>query len=274
MHKYLVMNLAINETSALPIGIRICDFNIGLYASKKISEVPALMALVNYTLFKYSSYESEELEDIETLLEEHDFKTRYDSWEISGDSFYVLGFKEITKDEFELLQKLDLLTVVDEYNYHHKLLSNHGEHKYDEYFKNFNESKEQEILKQFKDIAFNLKSDAPLNSTFAQDVIELLTTYKFGTALEPIDSTHSDTRNRFYFSHTLEGNFASRAIQVIISNYKETGVKNPYSVIEPLNLEIMLEDEQCFDDEYANLVVECEYVFNLIKTDLYTNTFE
>lgn len=274
MHNYLMMNLAINETSALPIGIRICDFNIGLYASKKISEVPALMALVNYTLFKYSSYESEELEDIETLLEEHDFKTRYDSWEISGDSFYVLGFKEITKDEFELLQKLDLLTVVDEYNYHHKLLSNHGEHKYDEYFKNFNESKEQEILKQFKDIAFNLKSDAPLNSTFAQDVIELLTTYKFGTALEPIDSTHSDTRNRFYFSHTLEGNFASRAIQVIISNYKETGVKNPYSVIEPLNLEIMLEDEQCFDDEYANLVVECEYVFNLIKTDLYTNTFE
>ena len=274
MHKYLMMNLAINETSALPIGIRSCDFNIGLYASKKISEVPALMALVNYTLFKYSSYESEELEDIKTLLEEHDFKTRYDSWEISGDSFYVLGFKEITKDEFELLQKLDLLTVVDEYNYHHKLLSNHGEHKYDEYFKNFNESKEQEILKQFKDIAFNLKSDAPLNSTFAQDVIELLTTYKFGTALEPIDSTHSDTRNRFYFSHTLEGNFASRAIQVIISNYKETGVKNPYSVIEPLNLEIMLEDEQCFDDEYANLVVECEYVFNLIKTDLYTNTFE
>ena len=226
------------------------------------------------TLFKYSSYESEELEDIETLLEEHDFKTRYDSWEISGDSFYVLGFKEITKDEFELLQKLDLLTVVDEYNYHHKLLSNHGEHKYDEYFKNFNESKEQEILKQFKDIAFNLKSDAPLNSTFAQDVIELLTTYKFGTALEPIDSTHSDTRNRSYFSHTLEGDFASGAIQVIISNYKETGVKNPYSVIEPLNLEIMLEDEQCFDDEYANLVVECEYVFNLIKTDLYTNTFE
>ncbi len=274
MHKYLMMNLAINETSALPIGIRICDFNIGLYASKKISEVPALMALVNYTLFKYSSYESEELEDIETLLEEHDFKTRYDSWEISGDSFYVLGFKEITKDEFELLQKLDLLTVVDEYNYHHKLLSNHGEHNFDEYFKNFNESKEQEILKQFKDIAFNLKSDAPLNSTFAQDVIELLTTYKFGTALEPIDSTHSDTRNRFYFSHTLEGDFASGAIQVIISNYKETGVKNPYSVIEPLNLEIMLEDEQCFDDEYANLVVECEYVFNLIKTDLYTNTFE
>ena len=40
MHKYLMMNLAINETSALPIGIRICDFNIGLYASKKISEVP------------------------------------------------------------------------------------------------------------------------------------------------------------------------------------------------------------------------------------------
>ncbi len=274
MHKYLMMNLAINETSALPIGIRICDFNIGLYASKKISEVPALMALVNYTLFKYSSYESEELEDIETLLEEHDFKTRYDSWEISGDSFYVLGFKEITKDEFELLQKLDLLTVVDEYNYHHKLLSNHGEHNFDEYFKNFNESKEQEILKQFKDIAFNLKSDAPLNSTFAQDVIELLTTYKFGTALEPIDSTHSDTRNRSYFSHTLEGDFASGAIQVIISNYKETGVKNPYSVIEPLNLEIMLEDEQCFDDEYASLVVECEYVFNLIKTDLYTNTFE
>ncbi|WP_430598704.1 hypothetical protein [Acinetobacter baumannii] len=274
MHKYLMMNLAINETSALPIGIRICDFNIGLYASKKISEVPALMALVNYTLFKYSSYESEELEDIKTLLEEHDFKTRYDSWEISGDSFYVLGFKEITKDEFELLQKLDLLTVVDEYNYHHKLLSNHGEHNFDEYFKNFNESKEQEILKQFKDIVFNLKSDAPLNSTFAQDVIELLTTYKFGTALEPIDSTHSDTRNRSYFSHTLEGDFASGAIQVIISNYKETGVKNPYSVIEPLNLEIMLEDEQCFDDEYASLVVECEYVFNLIKTDLYTNTFE
>lgn len=274
MHKYLMMNLAINETSALPIGISICDFNIGLYASKKISEVPALMALVNYTLFKYSSYESEELEDIKTLLEEHDFKTRYDSWEISGDSFYVLGFKEITKDEFELLQKLDLLTVVDEYNYHHKLLSNHGEHNFDEYFKNFNESKEQEILKQFKDIAFNLKSDAPLNSTFAQDVIELLTTYKFGTALEPIDSTHSDTRNRSYFSHTLEGDFASGAIQVIISNYKETGVKNPYSVIEPLNLEIMLEDEQCFDDEYASLVVECEYVFNLIKTDLYTNTFE
>mgnify|MGYP000013432168 FL=1 len=274
MYKYLMMNLAINETSALPIGIRICDFNIGLYVSKKISEVPALMAFVNYTLFKYSSYESEELEDIKTLLEEHDFKTRYDSWEISGDSFYVLGFKEITKDEFELLQKLDLLTVVDEYNYHHKLLSNHGEHNFDEYFKNFNESKEQEILKQFKDIAFNLKSDAPLNSTFAQDVIELLTTYKFGTALEPIDSTHSDTRNRSYFSHTLEGDFASGAIQVIISNYKETGVKNPYSVIEPLNLEIMLEDEQCFDDEYASLVVECEYVFNLIKTDLYTNTFE
>ena len=49
MHKYLMMNLAINETSALPIGIRICDFNIGLYGSKKISEVPALMALVNYT---------------------------------------------------------------------------------------------------------------------------------------------------------------------------------------------------------------------------------
>ena len=45
-------------------------------------------------------------------------------------------------------------------------------------------------------------------------------------------------------------------------------------MIEPLNLEIMLEDEQCFDDEYASLVVECEYVFNLIKTDLYTNTFE
>ena len=64
MYKYLMMNLAINETSALPIGIRICDFNIGLYGSKKISEVPALMALVNYTLFKYSSYESEELEDI------------------------------------------------------------------------------------------------------------------------------------------------------------------------------------------------------------------
>lgn len=49
MYKYLMMNLAINETSALPIGIRICDFNIGLYGSKKISEVPALMALVNYT---------------------------------------------------------------------------------------------------------------------------------------------------------------------------------------------------------------------------------
>ena len=274
MYKYLMMNLAINETSALPIGIRICDFNIGLYVSKKISEVPALMAFVNYTLFKYSSYESEELEDIKTLLEEHDFKTRYDSWEISGDSFYVLGFKEITKDEFELLQKLDLLTVVDEYNYHHKLLSSHGEHKFDEYFKDFNESKEQEILKRFKDIAFNLKTDDSLNTVFAQDVIELLTTYKFGTALEPIDSTHSDTRNRFYFSHTLEGDFASGAIQVIISNYKETGVKNPYSVIEPLNLEIMLEDEQCFDDEYASLVVECEYVFNLIKTDLYTNTFE
>ncbi|PSD34452.1 hypothetical protein C7E16_15075 [Acinetobacter radioresistens] len=54
MYKYLMMNLAINETSALPIGIRICDFNIGLYVSKKISEVPALMAFVNYTLFKYS----------------------------------------------------------------------------------------------------------------------------------------------------------------------------------------------------------------------------
>ena len=61
MYKYLMMNLAINETSALPIGIRICDFNIGLYVSKKISEVPALMAFVNYTLFKYSSYESEEV---------------------------------------------------------------------------------------------------------------------------------------------------------------------------------------------------------------------
>ncbi|AWL27348.1 hypothetical protein DJ533_01365 (plasmid) [Acinetobacter defluvii] len=274
MYKYLMMNLAINETSALPIGIRICDFNIGLYVSKKISEVPVLMAFVNYTLFKYSSYESEELEDIKTLLEEHDFKTRYDSWEISGDSFYVLGFKEITKDEFELLQKLDLLTVVDEYNYHHKLLSSHGEHKFDEYFKDFNESKEQEILKRFKDIAFNLKTDDSLNTVFAQDVIELLTTYKFGTALELIDSNHSDIRNRFYYSHTLEGDFASGAIQVIISNYKETGVKEPYTVVEPLNIEIMLEEEQCFDDEYANLLTECQYVLNLIKTDLYTNTFE
>ena len=84
MYKYLMMNLAINETSALPIGIRICDFNIGLYVSKKISEVPALMAFVNYTLFKYSSYESGELEDIKTLLEEHDFKTRYDSLNRTG----------------------------------------------------------------------------------------------------------------------------------------------------------------------------------------------
>lgn len=106
MHKYLMMNLAINETSALPIGIRICDFNIGLYASKKISEVPALMALVNYTLFKYSSYESEELEDIETLLEEHDFKTRYDSWEISGDSFYVLDLKKLQKTSLNYCKNL------------------------------------------------------------------------------------------------------------------------------------------------------------------------
>lgn len=138
----------------------------------------------------------------------------------------------------------------------------------------FNESKEQEILKRFKDIAFNLKTDDSLNTVFAQDVIELLTTYKFGTALELIDSNHSDIRNRFYYSHTLEGDFASGAIQVIISNYKETGVKEPYTVVEPLNIEIMLEEEQCFDDEYANLLTECQYVLNLIKTDLYTNTFE
>ncbi len=59
-------------------------------------------------------------------------------------TFWVL--KKLQKSEFELLQKLDLLTVVDEYNYHHKLLSNHGEHKFDEYFKNFNESKEQRNL--------------------------------------------------------------------------------------------------------------------------------
>lgn len=99
-------------------------------------------------------------------------------------------------------------------------------------------------------------------------------TEKFGTALELIDSNHSDIRNRFYYSHTLEGDFASGAIQVIISNYKETGVKEPYTVVEPLNIEIMLEEEQCFDDEYANLLTECQYVLNLIKTDLYTNTFE
>lgn len=274
MYKYLMMNLAINETSALPIGIRISDFNIGLYGSKKLSEVPALMSLVNYTLFKYSSYELEELEDIETLLDEHDFKTRYDSWTITGDSFYILGFKEITKAQFDLLQKLDLLTAVDEHNYQNAFLSANGEYKFDHYFKDFNESKEQEILKKFKKIAFNLKSDAHLNSTFAQDVIELLTTYKFGTALEPIDSNHSDIRNRFYFSHTLEGDFASGAIQVIISNYKETGVQEPYTLIEPLNIEIMLEEEQCFDDEYENLLTECQYVLNLIKTDLYANTFE
>ena len=45
-------------------------------------------------------------------------------------------------------------------------------------------------------------------------------------------------------------------------------------MVEPLNIEIMLEEEQCFDDEYANLLTECQYVLNLIKTDLYTNTFE
>lgn len=269
-----MMMLAINETSALPIGIRISELNIGLHSSKKLSEVPALMSLINYTLFKYSSYEREELEDIETLLEEHDFKTRYDCWEISGDSFYILGFKELTKDEFELLQKLELLTVADEYNYQNKLLMSTGELNFDNYFKDFNESKEQEVLKQFKEIAFNLKSDCKFNSVLHEDIIDLLSLYKFGSSLEQICSTHSDIKNRSYFSHTIEGNYGSNEIQVIISNYKETGVNNSYTVVEPLNIEIMIDDKQCLDDDVANLVSECEYVFNLIKTDLYANTFE
>lgn len=265
--------LAINQTSALPIGIRISDLNIGLYTSKKLSEVPALVSLINHTLFEYSSYEQEELEDIATLLEEHDFKTCYDSWKISDDSFYVLGFKEVSEESFELLKKLDLVSVLDEYNHHNAFLSANGEHKLDHYFKDFNEAKEQEILNQFKAIAFNLQSDTLLNTTFSQDIVDLLSLYKFGTSLEQVSSTHSDIKNRMYFTHTLEGDYATGFIQVIISSYKETGVQDKYEVVEPLNIEIMVNEEQCFGDEYANIVRECEYVLSLIKTDLYANTF-
>lgn len=273
MYKYLLIMLSINQTSALPIGIRISDFNIGLYGSKKLSEVPALVSLINYTLFKYSSYEREELEDIATLLDEHDFKTRYDSWQISEDSFYVLGFKEVSKENFELLRQLDLLNVADEYNYQNAFLSANGKHKIDEYFKDFNVSKEQEILNQFKAIAFSLNSDAKLDSEFFNNVIEILSLYKFGTALEEICTVNQIEKSRSYHSHTLEVEYGGCSIQVIFSNYKERGIKENYVVVEPINIEIMVNDEQCNDIDLSKILSECEYTLNLIKTDLYANTY-
>ena len=265
--------LAINQTSALPIGIRISDFNIGLYGSKNLSEVPALTSLINYTLFKYSSYEHEELEDIATLLDEHDFKTLYDSWEISDDSFYILGFKEVSKENFDLLKKLDLVAVADEYNYQNAFLSANGDHKFDEYFKNFNELKAQEILKCFKEVAFNLNSDAKLDSEFCNNVIDILSLYKFGTALEEIYIVNDFEKSRTCHSHTLEGEYSGNDIKVIFFNYKERGINEHYEVIEPMNIEIMVNDEQCNHDDLSKILSECEYILNLIKTDLYANTY-
>lgn len=271
MFKYILVMMSVNETPTLPIAIQLSDFNTGYYDTSEFSEIPALLAILNYTLFKYSPFDDDDFNDVDYFFLNYDFECKTDSWSINGNEYRYHSIKEISFDDFRKLNSLNLLSLVNPFNYEGKYLTKDGCYKFDDYMSSLANSFKNQIINDFKKVAFDLSHTENLVKTNAIEISDLLSSYPFGSTLEHIDTVANDDGSRSYNSFTLEGCFCSKEIQLIFSNYTTQHKNREFSLILPLDFEIMINDEVMEDDE---VLQHYGYMVNLIKTDLYKNTFK
>lgn len=275
MFKYILVMMSVNDTPTLPIALKINDLNTGYHDSTEISDINALVALVNYTLFKYSELADDEvLNGADHLFTSYGFACNFDTWIIDGNEFRYHSMREITADEFNLLNSLKLLSLVDPFNYEEIFLSKGGVYKFDDYMSSLSSGFKQQIVQDFKNIAFNLTQNIHPDLAYVIDIADLLSSYNFGQKLELINIVNKDLKSRSYNSYTLEESFCGNDFQLVFSNYTTQHFNQSHLTIEPLNFEIIINDEVMQDTQISDVMLNYGYIINLIKTDLYRNTFE
>lgn len=265
--------MSVNDTPTLPIAIQLGDFNTGYYDTTDLKEIPALISLINFTLFKYSEFDDYSINDVDYFVINYDFKCNHDTWCIDGNEFRYHRMSEISFDDFRKLNSLNLLSLVNPFNYEGKYLTHSGIYKFEDYMDSLSHSMKCQLVKDFKKIAFDLNHKSKMIEPFEQHVGELIATYNFGQKLEHVETVNSDSKSRSYNSFTLESSFSGDDVQLVFSNYTSQVIGQTYCSIEPLYFEILLNGDPINCKELAKFNEHYGYMIDMIKTDLYKNTF-
>lgn len=274
MYKYILVMMSVNDTPTLPVAIQLSDFNTGYYDTTDVSEIPALLAFINYTLFKYSPFDDDDLNDVDYFFINYNFDCHSDTWIIDRNEYRYHNIKEITYEEFQKLNSLNLLGIVNPFNYEGKYLTKNGSYKFNDYMSSLTTSFKNQFVKDFKKVAFDLNSKDHLDNLHAINIADLLSSYNFGSCLENICTVNKNDGSRLYKSYTLDGSFSGDDIQLVFSNYVTVNGVQEYTSIEPINFEILINDEEIDNTELDEIVNHYGYMINIIKTDLYKNTFK
>lgn len=275
MNKYLLLNLTCNNQQILPIGIIVNDMNAGFYHGTEISNFPALMSLLNFSVFEYESFDDIEDDSLDVFLINYNFNVLSDSWSISDSKFRYLSITEVSKEEFTLLQKIGMVSVADQFNYCNKYFANSEPYKFEEYWYNFSKSIYTEILEDYKGIVFNLVKHSRVPFSVSDIFCDLLSTYTYSKKLEVIDSCSVDGKWRTYNRFELTYSVAGIDYTLGFFNYTiSKGDTNELISIEPMHIEFLIESDEVEDSLRHKLVSHLSYELQIICTDLYRNTYE
>lgn len=275
MQKYILFHFSVNGVPSTPVCMGINDLNVGAYSAKKISEIPALLAFLNYTLFNYENFDHSDYDDAQDLLEQHNGRFSLNHWSISDSSFTFQKMTELAKEDVAVFRKYPFIQFLDElFNPLIYLTPERGnalsaiDSKLDYHL-------HEEMVSQFNEIAFDLTKAKALSGdlTIFRNLIEGYQFDNFNT-LDSIDCVHLDGNTRDYMGHSLDISYPDKDYEISFSLYKdrEDGERN--YIIHPMTIELLLNGSP-IDENLSNLAMEhWGYELNLILTDLYRNTFE
>lgn len=275
MQKYILIHFSVNQVPATPVCIGINDLNAGAFSAKKISEVPALLAFLNYTFFNYEAFEHAEYDDAQDLLEQHNGRFSLNCWDISDSSFTFNKITELAKEDVAVFRKYPFIQFLDNSVNPLIYLTPERGNALSAVDTELDHHLHVEMISQFNKIAFDLTKTKALSGdlTIFRNLIEGYQFDNFNT-LDSIDCDYQDGNTRDYMGHSLDIGYPKKDYEISFSLYKDRKDGERNCTIHPMTIELLLNGSP-IDENLSNLAKEhWGYELNLILTDLYRNTFE
>lgn len=269
MQKFILFHFSVNQVPVAPVCMAINDLNAGAYSANKISEVPALLAFLNYTFFNYENFEHDEYEDAQDILEQHNGRFALNHWSISDSSFTFNKITELASEDVAVFRKYGFIEFLDDLVNPLIYLTPERGNALSAVDTQLDRHLHEEMLSQFNQIAFDLSKAKAVSGdlTIFRNLFEAYQFDNFNT-LDSIDSVYQDGNTRDYMGHSLDVSYPEKDYEIAFSLYTDLNDRDQTKTIHPITVEFLLNGSP-IDENLSKLAVEFwGYELNLIQTDL------